>query len=141
MRTILVFATAACATSAPLTPQLATRAVGGPVAISWQATRAGSGDDGEDIIAITLALGGHVVARDNMCCAGVMADQCVAHADGSAVAYMACAEALTRWEAKLVSGAIVVTRIDTLIEQRDRRTELARVPTTATSLVLAPGRP
>jgi hypothetical protein len=140
MRSVVVLAvvTAACAASEPPTTHVAHRAVGGPVEVAWQASSTGSGDDGEEIIGITLALGGRVVARDKLCCAGVMADQCRARADGSTVAYFACADALTRWEATLVSGAIVVTRIDTFIEspQLDRRTELARVPTTARWLVL-----
>jgi hypothetical protein len=129
---VALLAAAACAGSAP-TPTTRRE-----VSVSWKASKAGTGDDGEDIIGITFRLDGHIVARDQLCCAGVMADQCVAHADGSAMAYIGCAEALTRWEAKLVSGVIVVTRIDTLIEQGDRRTELARVPTAATSLVLMP---
>jgi hypothetical protein len=127
----------ACAVSEPAaTTQLANRVATGPAEVVWRASSAGSGDDGEQLIDITLALRGRVIAHDVMCCEPVTADECHAHADGSDAVYIVCAEELTRWEAKLVAGAIVVTRIDTLIEQRERRQELARIPTAAMSLVL-----
>jgi hypothetical protein len=135
---VIAIVTAACAAREPAAPtQLANRGAAGPAEVAWRASSARSGDDREQIT-ITFVLRGRVVAHDALCCSVAVADQCHAHAAGSDAFYIACAEELTRWEAKLVSGEIVVTRVDTFIEsaQRERHRELARIPTAAKSLVL-----
>ncbi|HEY3802954.1 MAG TPA: hypothetical protein VGL61_10125 [Kofleriaceae bacterium] len=124
-----------CAASTTVPMPLANRLVGGPIALDWQASQH---DPGESLD-ITLAIGGRVVARDLLCCTVVVADQCRSHAAGLNKVYFVCADELTQWEAELLPGTLVVTRVDTFLESRqpERRTQIARVATTATSLIVA----
>jgi hypothetical protein len=134
---VLMLVIGACAASATVPTPLANRVVGGPIALDWRASAA-EHNPGESLD-ITLAIGGRVVARDLLCCTVVVADQCRSHAAGLNKVYFVCADELTQWEAELVPGALVVTRVDTFLESRqpERRTQIARVATTATSLIVA----
>lgn len=107
--------------------------------ISWRA--ADTSDDGAQVVAISLVVDGRVVARDELHKSSDMASSCRPRFESSTVASIACPDDLVVWKATLEPGrAIVVSRIDTFLdtpEHRERRHEVARMSTTATSMVLA----
>lgn len=110
-----------------------------PATISWRA--ADSGHDDNQVLAISLVLDGRVVAHDELHKSSDMASSCRPRFESLTVASIACPDDLVAWEASLEPGhVIVVTRIETFLDtpqQRERRRELARISTTATSMVLA----
>jgi hypothetical protein len=137
LHVVLALVSTACAASATAPAPIANRIIGGPIALDWRASEAA--DARGESLDITLAISGRVVARDLLCCTVVVAAQCRPHDAGSNSVSFECADELTRWEAELVPGAIVVTRVDTFLDspQSERRKQIARITTTATSLVVA----
>lgn len=117
------------------------RRAGDPLSatISWRA--ADTGDDDTQAVTISLVLDGRVVAHDELHKSSDMASSCRPRFETSTVASIACPDDLVAWEATLEPGrAIVVTRIDTFLDtpkHPERRHELARISTRATSMVLA----
>jgi hypothetical protein len=131
---VLALVSTACSASVTAAP-IANRIVGGPIAIEWRASEAP--DPRGESLDITLAIGGRIVARDLLCCTVVSAGQCRPYPAGVNSISFACADELTRWEAELVPGTIVITRVDTWLDdpRPERRKQIARIATTATSLV------
>ena len=121
--------------------ETAARRAGDPqsASISWRA--ADKSDDDAHVVTISLVLDGRVVAHDELHQPSDMASSCRPRFESPTVSSIACPDDLVAWEASLEPGhAIVVTRIETFLDtpqQRERRHELVRISTTATSMVLA----
>lgn len=104
--------------------------------ITWHAVDVDSSD--EPRVALTFALADRTIAHDVLL--GTMASDCKAGVDGPRQSFIACPDAMVHWDLVVDGHGVVITRVDSFYEPvRERRRELVRIASPATSLVLVPG--
>ena len=126
---------AACASRQELDP-VGPRMDTSRATITWHAVDADGSD--EPRVALTFALADHAIAHDVLL--GTMASDCKVGVDGPRQAFIACPDAMVHWDVVVDGHAVVITRVDSFYEPvRERRRDLVRIASPATSLVLVPG--